>query len=477
MKDVNTIIKELITRAKELAPNFVWEPQTVVSRLFLSVPALEMSNLYLVAEYLHRLMSFEGLKSLLEDDVFKTNLATALSVSKQEVENLIQKDLEYFGERFNVKRKKATYSRGIVSLYFSSSESVSLPANTIFVARNGVEFSNLVDVILTPVFDVETGLYVANVLVQCRDAGTIGNIPAGAIIHINRQIPNLVAVKNPFSFISGQDEEDWSSYLERIKFLRFSTALGSKSWLESLIKSNENVLDAKVFSATDKEFTRRYGAEVWVVNYEELEKDSLAPTETEKYVLYPPCVKVVGPGRLIRKEVFEDVYSYSVFAVEKVIREGTGAIEFYYDKSIYYIQQVISDPEFWFFGGERNVVVRKALPAQIKVDAEIYPKYPVVDKELLKQTIINDLQVFFTGGITSYGERFNRVAIGSRIDASDVLEVILENPEVDRVDLATYKLWIKHYYANAYETNPLEIRLEFFEYPVFNAEDSNIIIK
>jgi hypothetical protein len=479
MKDVNTIIKELITRAKELAPNFNWEPQTVVSRLFLSVPALEMSNLYLVAEYLHRLMSFDGIKSLLTDDNFKTNLANALSITKQEVENLINRDLEYFGERFGIKRKSATYSRGMITLYFSTSDSVSIPANTTFIAKNGVEYISLVDITGSPRQDSETGLFRLDFLIQCKEKGSIGNVPAGFITRINRVLPNFVSLTNLYPFTNGMDEEDWLTYLDRVKFLRFSSSYGSKSWLEALLMSNINVLDAKVYTANDNVFLRRYGAEIWVVDYEIIEQDSLSGTENEKYVLYPPALNILtNNANIIRGTVYNDVYSFSVFAKEKIVRIAPGVITFTYDKTIYYLQEVVSDPEFWFLGGERNVVIRKALPCNVKVEVKVYPTHTAIDKEVLKQKILGDLQVFLNGGTTSYGVKYNRVKIGTQFDISDMLNVIIDNPEVDRVDISSFKVYLKHYYSNDYNIEPeyVQARLEFFEYPVFDATNSIIKI-
>lgn len=462
MKDVNTIIEEIVNRAKELAPNLLWEPQSVLSRLILTVPAKEFSNVYILLEYFHRLMSFRGLMSLITDESFKNDIANALRLTLSDVERLIENDIEAVGERYNVVRKKARPSSGIVDLYFYVGSSVFVPENIIFKTKTGLEFTNVLgNINKVPIYDSATGLYKFSLVVRCLREGAVGNIPANFITDISISLPNLALVTNPFPFINGEDKEDLMSYVSRITNM-LSVSPGSKSWLENFFFSDENVLDVRVVTCNEKEFLRRYGADVWVVDYEEL--DEVQVDEDFIYVNFPPVVKFSN-ATLERRNPEEDVYVYSIYGVEKLYREEPDfPIRYWADKTIYYLQQKLLYPEWYFLGGEKVVIVRKALPAYVYVKVDVY-KSVDVSSEFLKEQIKFDLNVFFSGGVTSYGKKYTRCRLGRNIDISDLVNVIIDNPNVDRVDLDNLVVKI----LPNREASFGQLLLKVYEYPVLSS--------
>ena len=132
--------------------------------------------------------------------------------SKLDVENLEGEELERFiYQRTGIKRKPATKATTVVTI--SGQEGAKISKGDL-VASDTIKFVSLEDKTIGP-----TGQM--TVLVECEVAGTIGNVPAGAIRYFPVSIPGLTSVTNLEPVVNGydseSDEELRERYYERIR--------------------------------------------------------------------------------------------------------------------------------------------------------------------------------------------------------------------------------------------------------------------
>ena len=473
MKDLNTIINEIVQKAKDDLPYYLWEPQTALSRLLVAVPAKAIENLYIVSEYIKNLMSYEGLKTILTNDEFKENLKSALNLTDDDYWSLVKSDLDNIGYNYGIKRKGASYSRGVVELTFSAPDSVFIQEGTIFTSISGYKFSAVKDYNITPV-EVGNGLYKGSIVVQSQTVGANVNIPAGFIRNCDSYIPNLVSIRNPYSFYNGRDEENNLDYLERIYNVVYYNSLGSKQWLLNFVLAKDYIIDASILTPFDPNFKRRYGADIWVVDTEE-DIQTFEIDDDSVIVDYPPVVSY--NASLVESSPENNVYARSIYDRVSLSRiNSKGKITYSTDLCIYNLQGEILNPDYYFFGPERQVIVRKALSAEIFIHVDVYPVYGA-DSEQIKNDIKSDLQLFFSGGQLSYGKYVRRKEIGKALDVSDILQVIIDNPSVDRVNLDTFDVKIKRKDINSNSSNYTyyddvegQLLLKFYEYPILASD-------
>lgn len=126
--------------------------------------------------------------------------------NKLAVENLSGEELERFiYQRTGIKRKPATKATTVVIV--SGQEGAKISKGDL-VGADTVNFISIEDKTIGP-----TGQM--TVLVECELAGTIGNVPAGAIKYFPVSIAGLTSVTNLEAVTNGYDAESDESLLER----------------------------------------------------------------------------------------------------------------------------------------------------------------------------------------------------------------------------------------------------------------------
>ncbi len=486
MKTIEEVLQDFLNYARSVKPDGNWAPHSPLSDLVISIPVQETWKLWIVADYVRRIQTFRGFQSLLQDGTLLSNLASALGITSTEVSQLVSSDLDNLAVDWGFSRKTAQAAYGTVRVYFSEHGTYSIPAGTSFMTSNGVIFATLHDVVN---WNTETldGKPAIDVTVRCTTTGTVGNVGPRRITTSVDTIPDSTGVTNPYGMTGGTDEEDNSDFVSRIVDWLTSTSTGSTTWLQSLVFQLEQVKQAKVITcreADNEKFSRGYGADIWVVVSEEpvLTTESLNSNESTHYALQQPVIENLSLSTLPSGWTFsrnypvnyltgeKNVYALSVFGSD--IFTGTPGvsptISYYYDRAIERIQTVISKPDYWFLGGESLVIVRKAIPRRVNilnVDIWLSNGYEASDVE---PVILNDLNVFFAGGTTQEGRRYQMFEIGQPVDHSDILEVILEVEGVDRVNIDTFSVELESTsYDSPSSVDPLP--LKFFEYPVLGS--------
>ena len=158
--------------------------------------------------------------------------------SKLDIENLEGEELERFvNQRTGIVRKPATKATTTVLITGQEGASISIGD---LVASDTINFISLENKTIDSSGE-------ATVLVECEVAGTIGNVPAGAIRYFPVSIPGLTSVTNLEPVVNGydaeSDEELRERYYERI---RTPATSGNKYHYINWAKEVIGVGDARV---------------------------------------------------------------------------------------------------------------------------------------------------------------------------------------------------------------------------------------
>lgn len=158
--------------------------------------------------------------------------------NKLDLENLHGEELERFVfQRTGITRKPATKAITTV-IIFGSEGSIISKGN--LVASDTINFVSLDTKIIDSTGQV-------NVLVECEEAGTIGNVPVGAIKYFPVTIPGLTGVTNTETVSNGYNSESDKELLERYyERIRTPATSGNKYHYINWAKEVIGVGDARV---------------------------------------------------------------------------------------------------------------------------------------------------------------------------------------------------------------------------------------
>lgn len=161
------------------------------------------------------------------------------ALSKQNITNLSGAELHLaVYERTGIEHRKAVKSQTHVIISGSQGASI---AKGDLVATDTVNFISLED----KVIDVSGSTYL---LVECEQAGNMGNVPIGAINRFPLTIPGLINVYNPNAVENGYEAETDEELLERyFERLQNPGKSGNPAHYKQWAKEVVGVGDAKVF--------------------------------------------------------------------------------------------------------------------------------------------------------------------------------------------------------------------------------------
>jgi len=162
---------------------------------------------------------------------------------KLDVENLEGEELERFiYQRTGIERKPATKATTIVII--TGQEGAKISKGDL-VGADTVNFISMEDKTIDLTGQME-------VLVECEEYGTIGNVPAGSINYFPVSIPGLISVTNPEPITNGYDAESDESLLERYyERIRTPATSGNKYHYLNWAKEVTGVGDARVIPLWD----------------------------------------------------------------------------------------------------------------------------------------------------------------------------------------------------------------------------------
>lgn len=193
----------------------------------------------------------------------------------QSIITAIGDDLDFLAANYFVVRKEAIKSSGKLRFYIANSNKsqseltkndipnyIQIPVGTVASTstsyeQDAVSFktTQLVyyefDEIKKLPIDSETGFRYLEAAAEAVEAGESGNVAAGEIVNMASYIPGINAVKNPFSFVGGQNMEDDISLTERVRLAIVGNNIGTKNGYLRFALDQNNVVDAKVVGAGD----------------------------------------------------------------------------------------------------------------------------------------------------------------------------------------------------------------------------------
>lgn len=161
-------------------------------------------------------------------------------ISWQNIDNMTGEDLtRWCLQRRGIERKVATKSTTILT---TTGTGFSVSAGTIIgESEDGIQFATVKDIVSS------TGM--EEIEVECTVAGTIGNLPAGAIAKIPVSIDGLSTIINEVDSIGGYDDETDDALRQRYyEDLRLPIVSGNKNHYRKWAKEITGVADAKVKS-------------------------------------------------------------------------------------------------------------------------------------------------------------------------------------------------------------------------------------
>jgi len=428
------ILTALKTDAKSYFSKLLWEEKT--SNYYLLQILMEESYRQgVLSEYVRLISRLGGFVSFTEE--LKVALRTLLKLNEVQLDTLISTDLDNYAEIWDFTRLPGVKAMQTWALVFSTADPVFASLAWKVKTLDGFEYK-LVESLSGVVPTLVDGKYLIYAMMEAAEVGTAYNLPSGTTA--SGDLTNFREAWPLDHITSGQDVETDVAFVNRIRLLRRSRGVGSKSFLLNMMLEEIFVYDAKVYSANDGEtyFDRASGADVWVY------ADEVPNNETDTIFEQPhplssaPLINenpIVTSGFVLIKDTGDK--NRSVFEVNTVVGDGSETtVEYQIDQSIQTLQDKLEDPDYWGLGGRGEILVKKAY--RVKID--ILLRWRILagyTRTTVDAVIAADLLKFFTGGIASDGSVYTRRLIGVSVSKSDILEVVLRVDGVDDVDLST----------------------------------------
>lgn len=423
---VNSMLRYLHTRRSNIDTG----PGTFVRDVVVDTTANEMSSLYLD---LNRISNAQS-----------PNLAAVT-------------DIEKLGRNFQLRRKGPIKATGTVTFYSfdSPAEAVLIPRGTTVVSKASPEgisqqYVTTQDAILNSGltdFNASTGRYDVDIPVRAVIAGTVANIPPGAISAILTPVSGISGVYNYSAITNGEDYEALSAFRKRLKSVLVGNNAGTSDGYYQTIIRISDVSDAKVASI-DTEIDELRRDDVSAVDiYIRGLVSTQAATETYTVPDSPPYEYVVSrqpinilaassfalsgtaTGALVENEHYVIVrdtgkYAGSIRGADKFVFTGVTpgediTIIFSYNSLIDSLQTFMENGSRKILG--TNLLIKSAKPRKINIDGTIrlLPGY-------IESNVVDAVSLAILTFLDNY-------LIGEEVQQSDILAVIANTAGVDDV--------------------------------------------
>ena len=256
IKSTSEIMENIINNIHEAMPEVDTKEGTFIRNVFINPTSDEISAIY--------------------NDLFRMKMG-------QSIITAIGDDLDFLAANYFVVRKEATTSSGKLRFYIANSNKaqseitesdippyIRIPTGTqvstnatyeqdaVAFRTTQVVFYEFNEIKKLPI-DSETGFRYLEAAAEAVTAGSAGNVAAGTIVNLQSNIVGINAVKNPFSFVGGQDMEDDVSLTDRVRLAVTGNNIGTKNGYLRYALDQNNVVDAKVVGAGDNKMFRDGG--------------------------------------------------------------------------------------------------------------------------------------------------------------------------------------------------------------------------
>ena len=274
--------------------------------------------------------------------------------------------------------------------------------------------------------------------------------PKGSLLSADTYDTNIHRIELASSVDISSKEETGLQYINRIESTLNSQSISSTNNLKNFLLSRSDVYDVNIIlpnttwyyidpdtyeteSNPRLAYTRQQGIDVWVYNVEDLQ--TVMVTSGTTICNNKPLYK--DSDHITQEYPIPSINNYarSIFSNDTI--DGT-LTEYTYDYTIKDLQLYLENASNWEWGASPQVLVKKVF--QIPVDITIDKLYTLAGytPSSVETDIRYNLNVYFAGGVTTYDEEFLQKKIAERIDGSDILQIILNTPGVDSLNVSSF---------------------------------------
>ena len=451
LKSFDQIVDDMIAYIRTKKPSLDTSVGSVTRDAFIEPPANEMESMYAELEHV----------SLIHSLFYQEQMSTT------ELDRLVY--------NWGLTRNPADTATGVASFRRNSipTTDIVIPLGTIVTTQKGtittpVRFQTTEEKTMyvatgASYYNPFTGYYEIDVPVEAIEAGTDGNVSAGAIIVLESSVTGISSVYNITSTTGGTEQEDNASLADRALLSLTGNNVGTADGYETTVRTNEYVNDAIVVGPGDPLMTRDSGLGVKVDIYVQMAMDLLAlATQTTQTYTY---TDLSGGGGATDPANDKILSKQPVKAIVKV--EGTvtspfpsSSYELILDTYVYAHSTSANDKLHWRTNaptpGEVITItytyysimetLQALIDANRSITADVLVKYGTEVKINYELTVygdstITDAAAFKSAIETAISNYINVNALGQKVEQSDIVAAIYDNvPGTDRIVLPFTRL-------------------------------------
>lgn len=413
--------------------------------------ALELSNIYIIDDFKDRAIDVNALLEVDNDVDYKANLQSALHMTSQGVQNVIDMIFDFQGDNVNKPRKGQDQSIGIQIFSRSNAPTTDIvilagtrvstvpqsnqPAIVASTQSTVTMFASQAASYLNPI----TGRWEITAAIKAVLPGSNGDQQAGAFSVIVNQIDGITETRNPSKTEGGQDKESNASYAARISTAYSGSNIYTSPGRKSIALEQDNVNDAIVIGSGDPLMKRDLGNGGKVDIYVQTNNNDLLQVTDELHVysgsivdyvmdnqpvegnmeINPVAVKVFNGGSVVGTLVAGTHFNFvkdrdnvpvgnykewSSFAQDKITITAAGqtyiaglgvvsdlGLSYTYDKRIGLIQAIFSADDGHALTEDVQVRKAKSAALNISMTVKLIDGFTLSDVQDSAASLLSDL--------------------------------------------------------------------------------------
>ena len=454
----------------------------------IAAPANEFYKYGLLLDFEDDTRNLDAFVQLIGDETFKNNFAVGLGFKQDgtqytiaDVNTLISTRLDAYVKDWNVTRNPGSASTGFVTVYLSDATPVSWNNAVIFTSQLGSTYAPASSVSnIIPNFSTATGQYYVTIPVVATDTGAASNAIAGSIRTMSPKPSTFNYCINDSAVNGGTDSEADLDLIDRARESWAARVNGSVGATERLAGQQTYVTDVYATDQDNEAEGVYLGSvcDVWVLfgsvdsqlveefiywpgqsnnsNQEQfdfvLQNQPVIETFTPVIYLYDAATGLVESSLVLGAtdsvtlvkdtNTFQgSVKAMDILRIKIALNTTTSArkmkVIYLKDNNPYKLQSVMDNLDNKMVGP--SVLVKNAINTPLRVIVEIKVSFGY-DVATVQAAVVSNLQIFFNGGTTSYGQQFAQKKIGEDIQHTDIGMVILRTAGVVSYDTDTFRV-------------------------------------
>lgn len=271
--DAGSLANDMLATVQEWNSSISDSQDGIVRRVAIDAPSIVVSRLYYELDYSRRIRSLDGFQSILQDSSYISDLASALGTNPStgrswttaEVEAMVSGDLDEFLADFDwITRRVAAKAVGTGRFINTTGDAMTISEGSIVDTRGGIQFETTAGVSAQVPTQHSGGYYYIDLAVRARNAGTGGNVGAGAIRKVQGTLTGVERVNNLSRTTGGLAKESDLSLIARARVARSGLGIPTKNGYYNLIISQDDVLDCVVLMPGDGLAVREGAIDIYV---------------------------------------------------------------------------------------------------------------------------------------------------------------------------------------------------------------------